>query len=218
MEKGFIGMKELERYIPIANMIAKTFGENCEVILHDLSVPQNSVIYAVNNHVTGRRVGQSFDHLIREVLLSKEFSDDYRANYTTYTNDGRMIKSSTCLLRNSQDKVIGALCINFDISAITSIQEMLDDIAFVEPNIPSVAEEIDEIDHVGKIVDMIIEQTIASCDLNNLSRDDKIDLIRFMDSKGVFLIKGSIEKVAEKLNIAKVTVYSYLDEIRKEEA
>ena len=36
-----------------------------------------------------------------------------------------------------------------------------------------------------------------------------------MDDKGVFLIKGAIDKVAERLNISKVTVYSYLDEIKK---
>jgi predicted transcriptional regulator YheO len=35
-----------------------------------------------------------------------------------------------------------------------------------------------------------------------------------MDQKGIFLIKGAIDKVAEKLNISKVTVYSYLDEIK----
>ena len=35
-----------------------------------------------------------------------------------------------------------------------------------------------------------------------------------MDSRGVFLVKGAIDRVAEKLQISKVTVYSYLDEVR----
>ena len=34
------------------------------------------------------------------------------------------------------------------------------------------------------------------------------------DSKGIFLMKGSIEKAAEKLGVNKVTIYSYLDEVR----
>ena len=33
-------------------------------------------------------------------------------------------------------------------------------------------------------------------------------------SKGIFLMKGSIEKAAEKLGVNKVTIYSYLDEVR----
>ncbi len=36
-----------------------------------------------------------------------------------------------------------------------------------------------------------------------------------MYEKGIFLAKGSVEKVAKKLNIAPVTVYSYLDKIKK---
>lgn len=48
-----------------------------------------------------------------------------------------------------------------------------------------------------------------------LKRKEKIKLIKFMDEKGVFLIKKSIDKVAEKLGISKITVYSYLDELKK---
>ena len=38
-----------------------------------------------------------------------------------------------------------------------------------------------------------------------------------MESKGLFMVKGVMEKVAERLGIAKVTVYSYLDEIKEKE-
>ncbi len=47
-----------------------------------------------------------------------------------------------------------------------------------------------------------------------MKRHEKIELIRFMDEKGIFLMKGSVEKVASLLGISKVTVYSYLDEIK----
>ena len=51
----------LAQYIPLAHMIAQTIGDDCEVVLHDLENPQQSVVYIVNNRVTGRQVGQSFD-------------------------------------------------------------------------------------------------------------------------------------------------------------
>lgn len=41
----------LENYVAVANMIADTFGDHCEVILHDFSIPQNSVVYTRNNVV-----------------------------------------------------------------------------------------------------------------------------------------------------------------------
>ena len=36
-----------------------------------------------------------------------------------------------------------------------------------------------------------------------------------MEKRGIFQVKGSIDHVAERLGITKVTVYSYLDAIRK---
>ena len=48
----------------------------------------------------------------------------------------------------------------------------------------------------------------------SMTREKRIELIRFMDQRGVFLVKGAIDRVAEKLGISKVTVYSYLDEVR----
>lgn len=207
--------RELEKFIPTANLIAKTFGRNCEVVIHDLSVPQNSVVYAVNNHVTGRKVGQSFDHLIKQVLLSKEFHEDYTANYKFVTEDGREIKSSTALIRDSKEKVIGALCINYDLEIMKNFQGFLEDFMTVKQE--KVEEDVEPFDNVMEIVDDLIDKIIGTNDVDNLKRKDKIDLIKFMDKKGIFLIKGAIEKVAEKLNISKVTVYSYLDEIKKNE-
>ncbi len=207
--------KELSKYIPMIKMLAQTFGKNCEIVLHDLSQPQSSVVYTINNHVTGRQIGQPFDHLIKQVLLAKDFTDDYKANYLICTPDKREIKSSTVFLRDSTDKIIGAICINYDLSALRNIQNFCNDMLMIDTEtIPS---EIEPFDHVVEIVDDLIDKIISNTDVATLKRKDKIELIHFMEKKGVFLIKGTIDKVAEKMNISKVTVYSYLDEIKKME-
>ena len=206
--------KELRRYIPVADMIAKTFGDQCEVIIHDLSMPQASVVYAVNNQVTGREIGQSFDHLVRNVILAKDFANDYKANYLTNTLDQRRIKSSTALIRDGRNKVIGALCINYDLKPLEDVEKFLK--GFLNVQESSVEKEIEPFEHVVEIVDELIDKIISDVNPDNLKRRDKIELIQFMERKGIFLMKGSIEKVADKLNISKVTVYSYLDEIKKQ--
>ena len=206
---------KLEKFIPVANLIAKTFGSNCEVVIHDLSIPQNSVVYTVNNHVTGREVGQSFEHLVKDVLLSKHFENDCTANYMTVTGDGRRIKSSTALIRDSENKVIGALCINFNLESLANIKVLLDDFMAVQQE--KIETKVVPFDNVMEIVDDLINKMIANINIEHLKRKDKIELINFMEKKGIFLIKGSVEKVAEKLNISKVTVYSYLDAIKKQQ-
>lgn len=203
----------LKAYIPIADMIAATFGRHCEVVIHDLSTPRNSVIYAVNNQVTGREVGQSFDHLIKQVLLSKKFKGDMTANYKTVTEDGREVKSSTALIRDAEGTVIGALCVNYDLSAMAPVKAFLDD--FLPPAEEPTSPPAPPVENVVAIVDDLIEKIISQADTASMKKKEKIQLIEFMESKGVFLIKGAIDKVAARLGISRVTVYSYLDEIRK---
>lgn len=204
---------ELQKYIPVANIIAKTFGKDCEVVIHDLARPQNSVVFTVNNHVTGRQIGQPFEHLVKQVLLSKNFAGDYSANYMTITEDGREIKSSTAFIRDSQGKIIGALCINYDLKNMKNVMAFLDDFMNIEQE--KIEKEVEPFNNVMEIVHDLIDRIIDNSNVENLKRKEKVDLIQFMDKKGIFLIKGAIDIVAEKLNISKVTVYSYLDEIKK---
>ena len=47
----------LERYIPLVKFMGEICGKNYEIILHDVSTPERSVIAACNEHLSGRRVG-----------------------------------------------------------------------------------------------------------------------------------------------------------------
>lgn len=219
--------RRMEQYIPVADMIAKTFGSNCEVVIHDLSTPRNSVVYTVNGHVTGRKVGQSFDHLIRQVLLNRDFANDYKANYYFHTEDGRLIKSSTVLLRDSGGKVAGALCINVDTTVLTAAASLLsgllpglegDGLRCVNAGVNGIKSETgtEMPEHILEIAEELIEKIIGDREMESMKRDEKIELIRFMEQKGLFLIKGTVDKVAKRMGISRVTVYSYLDEIKEE--
>jgi len=204
----------LKSYIPVANIITQTFGKKCEVSIHDLTQPESSVVYVANGTVTGRKEGQSFNHLIRQVLLSKRFKDDCTANYLFETDNGKKIKSSSALIRNIEGEVVGMLCINYDLTlsylmkeeVLSFLPELTHDETPAEDDIPN--------QDVMTIIDELIENIIRNKDKDNLKRKDNIELVRFMDEKGVFLVKGAIDKVAERLDLSKVTIYSYLDEVR----
>ena len=197
-------------------MIGDTFGTHCEVILHDFSNPQNSVVYTRNNTVTNRQVGESFtEYFVKEVLLSRKFEDDCSVNYMMTGSSGQTVKSSTALIRDSGDRVIGALCVDLDVTCLANVLSQLSELMGMEPPSLSLEKEVEVRPHIKEIVDDIIDQTIGSQDVELLSREQKIELIRFMNAKGIFLIKGATDKVADRMNISKVTVYSYLDEIKK---
>jgi predicted transcriptional regulator YheO len=205
----------LKAYIPVANMLTQTFGKNCEIVIHDLTQPESSVVYVANGTVTSRKEGQSFDHLIRQVLLNKKFKDDCTSNYVFEAENGKKVKSSSALIRNPEGEVVGMLCINYDLTVSCLIQERLND--FLPPSPAEAASTEDSVPNqdVLTIIDELIDNIIKNTDVGNLKRRDNIEIIRFMDEKGVFLVKGAIDKVATSMGLSKVTIYSYLDEVRE---
>ena len=75
----------------IIKCIAKEFGVNCEVVLHDLTLPYDRTIVAIENgFVTGRKVGDSGTNIGLEILRGTvEGSDRY--NYVNHTKNGHML-------------------------------------------------------------------------------------------------------------------------------
>ena len=203
----------LKSYIPVAEIIAGTFGPNCEAVLHNLTQPENSVVYVANGTVTGRQVGQSFDHLVRQVLMNKNFGDDRAVNYLFDGPDGKKIRASSALIRDEAGEVIGMMCINVDATQELLLQQTLNTLLGTAAPAPLPAEtEVNR--DVASILDELIAHIIGPADVKNLTRKKCVELVRFMDEKGIFLVKGAVDKVAALMNVSRVTVYSYLDEAR----
>lgn len=202
-------------YVSAANMLARTFGPDCEVVLHDLDMPEHSVVYVAGGAVTGRKPGDSFDHLVRQVILSEHLTEDYVANYYFTAPNGRLIRSSTLLIKDEDGHLRGALCINLDTTRVS------EQIRFLQSFLPEKEAEAERPDedtektgHVAVMIEKLMDGILGNVCASDLSREERIEKIRFMETRGIFLMKGSVEKAAEKLGVNKVTIYSYLDEVR----
>jgi predicted transcriptional regulator YheO len=210
----------LDSYLPIAKGIAATFGKRCEVVIHDLSMPKRSIRHIINAEVSGRKVGDGIRDLVLDVLRSPDFKDDMLANYEGVSPLGKKMKSTTVVIRDHERQVIGCLCINFDISPLENTKQMLDELlATHSPSAPADAEvEVKDREVLG-ILEYIIDKTITDVSggiSRTLSREEMIDIVRYLDRRGAFLIKGAVEWVATKLKISRFTVYSYIKEAKVE--
>ena len=205
----------LKPYVVIADMLTKTFGQECEIVLHDLSIPERSVVYVANNSVTGRQVGQSFDQLVKQVILSNDLKEGFVANYFFTAPNGKLIRSSTLLIRDEVGKLAGAMCINLD---TTRIQSQMD---YLREWLPPESEAEDHIsahsqpEHIADMVTGLISSIIGEQSPEQMTREERLAKVRFMEEKGIFLMRGSIELAAERLGVKEVTIYSYLDELRR---
>jgi hypothetical protein len=65
-------------------------------------------------------------------------------------------------------------------------------------------------------LDRLIEQVEHELGgkLPALSREDKQEAVRLLDDRGAFLLRRSVELVADALGVSRITVYNYLNAIR----
>ncbi len=188
------------------------FGMNCEVVLHDLTEGYESTVVMIENgHVTGRRVGDCGSNLGLEVLRGTVSNGD-KYGYFTNTQDGKMLRSSSIYIRNMSGKVIGCLCINFDISNLMMADKAIRSLI---SSVDGTKEEEFFVNDVNQLLDSLLQKAIEEVGkpVSYMTREDKVKVVKFLDQKGVFLITKSGSRICQFLDISKYTLYSYLDEI-----
>lgn len=205
--------ENMESFCGIVRGIAKQFGVNCEVVLHDLSLPYDRTIVAIENgHVTNRKIGDSGTNIGLEVLRGTIEGTD-RYNYVNRTSDGRVLRSTSIYLKDKAGKVAGSICINFDVTDLLVAERSVSYLANMGEQDPM------EECFTGN-VDDLLEYLLAEAvnkigkPVAQMTKEDKVSAVRYLDSKGAFLIKKSMDSVAAYLEVSKFTLYNYLDEIR----
>lgn len=191
------------------------FGTNCEVVLHDLTESYESTVVMIENgHVTDRRVGDCGSNLGLEVLRGTVRNGD-KYGYFTNTRDGRVLRSSSVYVRDDEGKVIGCLCINFDVSNLMVADKTIRSL------ISSGEGEKEEeffVNDVNQLLDALLQKAMEEVGkpVSYMTRDDRIRVVKYLDQKGAFLITKSGNRICQFLDISKFTLYSYLDEIHSE--
>lgn len=216
MRENFNDRSNIKNLINIANGIQKLLGENCEVVIHDLSTLESSLAYVAGN-VTNRITGAPITNIVlKNIRLNGKDCSDL-IGYKTITKDGKTLKSSTLYIRDDEGKVIGCFCINLDITHSINFKYHLEQItAFeIESEQKSNNNEFFASD-VTEILDTLIAQVINSTELriDSLQKDHKMRIVGELDQRGVFLIKGAIDKVATGLGVSRYTIYNYLEQER----
>lgn len=204
----------------VVDGIATTFGTRCEVVLHDIRNLKNldhSIVKIANGHVTGRTVGGPITDLGLKQLRSRP-EWDVSTNYASLTKDGRPLKSSSILFRDDRKRLIAALCINFDVTDIMSLNAVIRDIFEVSEESqqygPHETFERDVVSTLNDIVDGVLRQNGRS--IPSMGKQEKIETIRQLDEQGFFLIKGAVKSIAARMKVSKFTIYNYLEQVRSE--
>ena len=204
---------EMEALRRIAKGIAAQFGTNCEVVVHEISdrSASSSVVAIENGHVTGRKPGDGPSQIVLEQLRRQDGCPEDHLCYLTRTPDGKLLKSTSIYIPDSEGKVAAILGVNLDISAIAMAQQALSSLTSVDDADQTVPARITN--NVNDLLDDLIEQSdrLVGKPVALMTKEDKVRAIHFLNDHGAMLITKSGDKIANHFGISKFTLYSYLD-------
>ena len=209
----------LESLVMIAHGIARQFGNDCEVCIHDLQANdlEHTICYIINGHVSGRKIGDGASKIVLETLEALKKGDNVsdHLGYRTHTSDGRILKSSTIFLKDESGKYRFILGINHDMTDFINAQSALSNIV---ENIEAAGEDIyAQIPlSVNDLLDNLIEQSVKLVGKTPalMTKDEKVKAIKFLQDAGAFLITRSGDKISQFFGISKFTLYSYIDQAK----
>ena len=207
---------KLVPFLSLAETIGTQFAPYCEAVIHDLSNLDSSLV-AISGNVTNRPLGAPItDYVLR---LLKEYGDDVNDNYIYFasTKDGKRLKSSTTFIRDQEGHVIGCFCINFCIEALLFYNDAIKEFCSIlnMNDTPEASEQFTN--DISETVRLMLDEVLRRQGIppSRMEKPDKMEIVKQLDDKGLFLVKGAIDLVASQLGISKFTLYGYLDEIKK---
>jgi predicted transcriptional regulator YheO len=215
----------LENLCLVVEGISNIFGKHCEVVLHDLRHPEQSIVAIANGHVTGRKIGAPViggpvDDEGLKTILDKAETQSVIGNYQSFTRDGRPLKSTTVIFRNTKGIPIVALCINLELTDVIGTKGILDELCAIESKSEKGGVELEKSESspedITAIVKSIIDEATESLQkpIHLSEKSDKVNAVKTMHDRGLFLLKGGVEYAAKGLGVTRFTIYNYLKEYK----
>ncbi|WP_119696195.1 helix-turn-helix transcriptional regulator [Microbacterium halotolerans] len=216
----------------LVDPLGHSLPSSVEVVLHDLAKLPNSIV-AVHGDVTGRRVGDPATDLLLQRVAAGDFS--HAVGYSTQLPDGRSLRSTTMILKDSSGEPIAALCLNADVSVWHRVARIAEDMGGVLSPVPDVprsradpesageprtaSEEVFPRD-VDELAAHLIHQAIheQSAPVELMRKEHKLAVVQALKQRGMFMLRDAVEMIATSLGVTRFTIYNYLNELDDQDA
>lgn len=233
------GERLLAVFSHLVDPIGRSLPAYSEVVLHDLSLLPNSIV-AIYGDVTGRKVGDPATDLLLKSSASSDMDDS--VDYETTLPDGRVLRCSTMIIRDVAGNPVAALCINSDVSVWESVAQLSQIMlgkssqgaaaAVTPPSAVALLESAASgsgeprppaevfVHDVDELAALLLKQAIdeAAVPVELMQKRHKIEVVRSLRARGMFLLRDAVETVAAALSVTRFTIYNYLNEIDSAEA
>jgi predicted transcriptional regulator YheO len=193
----------------VAEGVVAVVGPHCEVVVHDFGDLEHSVV-AIAGNVTGRKPGAPVPDLS---FTTGELDCDTPDPLNYHSKIGpRSLQSSTIFIRDADSRPVGAVCINVDYSEHLQVRDLLEKLTTpVRESAELVvsdtfAKDIDELIELA-VANFLHQEAIAGVD--TMTHDEKLRLIELVEARGLFQIRGAVNRMADILNVSRASIYNY---------
>lgn len=203
----------LDQMKRVADAIVAVFGSTAEVVIHDLSDVEHSVVHIAGD-LTGREVGAPISHFPYRIFKEQGDAAEDVLGYRNVTKKGRVMKCSTTFIRDDHGKVVACLSINQDVSDYIRLSSLLaEKVEFTEDN---TAQRDVYTTTFPETVETIIEGVLAETGKapSDMDKDDRMKVVATLEQAGAFMYKGAVQHVAGLLGTSRYTIYGYLRETK----
>ena len=193
-------------------------GDKCEILIHDFRKGyDHAIVYEFNAKLSGRKVGDSprggmIANLGKDIETMKESMLFFYPG-----TKGQIFKSCTTLIADKENKIIGSVCLNLEISDLLLAQSAIQQ--FIQYNTDK--QSLQENPNVlTKNVDEILAYYMSQCEtligkpMSLMSKDEKIKALSYLDQRGIFKITKASNMLCDAFQISRFTLYNYLEEAR----
>lgn len=208
-------MKDINEILPVLDVViqglGKHFGESVEFVVHDYQVDFSRTIAAISNgNVTKREVGDSGTSIGLKIMQGEE-ADDGKFGYISQTRDGRYLKSSTIYIKDEQNKILGSVCVNCDITDAMIARNFINNYVGAGDDGKVEATVYNSVDDL--LISLINESiNYVGTPVALMNREQKVEGIRYLNNKGAFKIKNASVIVSKYYDVSRYTIYNYIND------
>jgi predicted transcriptional regulator YheO len=167
--------------------------------------------------VSGRQIGSPMSEFGLKILKEKLYEDKEFITNSKGVVGGKILRSSTFFIKNSEEEIIGMVCVNVDVSVYLNIAYQMENMANFGLNLKDEKEIVAEVDFPNSVKEMInkalLEILKGKISWKEIDGEGKLDVIKKLNQKGIFDLRGGVSEVSEILKVSESTIYRYLSKI-----
>lgn len=209
--------EDLKAYVPLVGFLSEVFGEDTEVILHDLRDLNQTIVAISNSVLSGRHLRDSATRLMLTILSNRDIQKrGFVVDYESRARTGALFRSHAMFIRDDQDAIIGMLSINSELRKLKQAQDLIERLTRTVPVPGAMSSEQMNITP-QEMTEEAIEAELASAGIHPsaMTPADKFKVLQNLFEMGIFLMRGSVPRAAQALELSEPSVYRYLTAVRK---